>query len=54
MLDYERLDVYQCSAMECGAITDVVRLVGGVPEAELVAAKALLVRMVGMLTRLCR
>ena len=41
-------------AMECGAIIDVVRLVGGVPESELAAAKQLLVRGVGMLSRLCR
>jgi hypothetical protein len=40
--------------MECGAIIDVVRLVGAVPESELAAAKQLLVRVVGMLSKLCR
>jgi len=44
MLDYEKL----------GAIIDVVRLVGAVPESELAAAKQLLVRVVGMLSKLCR
>jgi hypothetical protein len=40
--------------MECGAIIDVVRLVGVIPELELTAAKQLLVRVVGMLSRMCR
>jgi four helix bundle protein len=40
-------------AMECGAIVDVVRLLEVVPAAELDQAKALLVRVVGMLTKLC-
>ncbi|MDB4961581.1 MAG: hypothetical protein JWP01_1580 [Myxococcales bacterium] len=31
-----------------------VRRIGAVPEAELVAAKQLLVRVVGMLCKLCR
>ena len=41
-------------AMECGAIIDVVRLLNAVPEPELAAAKQLLVRVVGMLSKLCR
>ena len=40
--------------MECGAIIDVVRLLDGVPEPELVAAEQLLVRVVGMLSKMCR
>ena len=40
--------------MECGAIIDVVRLIGAVPEPELAAAKQLLVSVVGMLSRMCR
>ena len=41
-------------AMECGAIIDVVRLLGTIPEAELIEGKALIVREVEMLTRMCR
>ena len=41
------------SAMECGAILDVVRLFGIVPEAEWHQAKALLVRVVEMLSKMC-
>ena len=40
--------------MECGAILDVVRLIDVLPEPELVAAKQLLVRVVGMLSKMCR
>ena len=40
-------------AMECGAILDVVRLLDIIPRAELDAAKALLLRIVAMLTKLC-
>jgi len=40
-------------AMECGAILDVVRLLDKLPTAELDAAKALLLRIVSMLTKLC-
>jgi hypothetical protein len=40
--------------MECGGITDVVRLLGAVPEPELAAAKQLLVRVVEMLSKMCR
>jgi four helix bundle protein len=42
------------TAMESGAIIDVIRMVGTVPESELAAAKQLLVRVVGMLSKLCR
>ena len=41
-------------AMECGAILDVVRLLGVLPDRELDAAKVLLVRTVEMLSKLCR
>ena len=41
------------SAMECGAILDVVRLFEIVPAAEWVEAKAHLVRIVEMLSRMC-
>ena len=40
-------------AMECGAILDVVRLLGFLPTSEVVAAKELIVRVVEMLTRMC-
>ena len=42
------------SAMECGAIIDVVRLMDVVPEEQLVDAKSLLVRIVSMLSKMCR
>jgi four helix bundle protein len=48
-----RYAIARGEAMACGAI-DVVRLVGAVPESELAAAKQLLVRVVGMLSKLCR
>jgi len=41
-------------AMECGAILDVVRLLCVVPDTDLVHGKQLVVRMVGMLTKMCR
>jgi hypothetical protein len=40
--------------MECGAILDVVRLLNAVPEVDLVRGKHLVVRMVEMLTKMCR
>ena len=40
--------------MECGAIIDVIRLIQAVPEPELAKAKQLLVRVVGMLSKMCR
>jgi four helix bundle protein len=49
-----RYAIARGEAMECGAIIDVVRLVGAVPESELAAATQLLVRVVGMLSKLCR
>ena len=55
--DAERANRYAIArgeAMECGAIVDVVRLLGVVPEAELAHAKQLLERVVGMLSRMCR
>lgn len=41
-------------AMECGAILDVVALLEVVPAEDLIRAKAFVVRMVEMLTKLCR
>ena len=49
-----RYAIARGEAMECGAIIDVVRLLDAVPEPELTAAKQLLVRVVGMLSKLCR
>jgi four helix bundle protein len=42
------------SAMECGALLDVCRLAGLVSAEEAARAKALLVRIVAMLTKMCR
>jgi len=41
-------------SMECGTILDVVRLIRVLPETELAHAKQLVVRMVEMLTKMCR
>ena len=49
-----RYAIARGEAMECGAILDVVRLVDVVSEAELAEAKHLLIRVVGMLSRMCR
>ena len=49
-----RYAIARGEAMECGAIIDVVRLVAVIREPELAAAKQLLVRVVGMLSKLCR
>jgi four helix bundle protein len=49
-----RYAIARGEAMECGASIDVIRLVGAVPESDLSAAKQLLVRVVGMLSKLCR
>ncbi len=49
-----RYAIARGEAMECGAIIDVVRLVGGVSETELVHAKELVVRIVSMLTKMSR
>ncbi|MDB4962283.1 MAG: hypothetical protein JWP01_2282 [Myxococcales bacterium] len=49
-----RYAIARGEAMDCGAIIDVVRLVGAVPESDLSAGKQLLVRVVGMLNKLCR
>ena len=45
--------IARSSAMECGAILDVVRLFEIVPPAEWAHAKALLVRIVEMLSKMC-
>ena len=42
------------SAMECGAILDVCRALGTVEEGRRTEGKALLVRIVAMLTKMCR
>jgi len=42
------------SAMECGAIIDLLALQGLAPADKLDEAKALLVRIVGMLTKMCK
>jgi four helix bundle protein len=42
------------SAMECGAVVDVVRLLKVASPEDLDRAKELLVRIVSMLTRMCR
>ena len=42
------------SAMECGALLDVCRLAGLVSAEEAGRGKALLVRIVAMLTKMCR
>ena len=49
-----RYAIARGEAMECGAIIDVVTLIDVIPEADLAAAKQLLIRVVGMLSRLCR
>jgi four helix bundle protein len=42
------------SAMECSALLDVFHMAGWVPAAELDEGKVLLVRIVAMLTKMCR
>jgi four helix bundle protein len=42
------------SALECGALVDVLQLTGAVPDPDAHSAKRLLARIVAMLTRLCR
>src|SRR3954454_9919654 len=42
------------SAMECGAILDVVRVLHGTVPQDLASAKQLIVRIVEMLTKMCR
>ena len=49
-----RYSIARGEAMECGAIIDVVRLLGCIEAAELDAAKRLIVRIVEMLSRMCR
>ena len=49
-----RYAIARGEAMECGAILDVVRLLDVLPASELDAAKQILVRVVGMLSRMCR
>ena len=49
-----RFAIARGEAMECGAILDVVRLLDRIPETEIDAARQLVIRAVGMLSRLCR
>ena len=49
-----RYAIARGEAMECGAILDVVRLLDVLPADEVAAAKERLVRLVSMLTRMCR
>ena len=42
------------SAMECGALLDVCAAIGGIPEDDARTGKELLVRIVSMLTKMCR
>ena len=42
------------SAMECGAILDVIALLVPLPHDQIAQAKALLVRIVSMLSKMCR
>jgi four helix bundle protein len=42
------------SAMECGAVLDVVRLLGVVDDELITTGKELLVRIVSMLSKMCR
>ena len=49
-----RYAIARGEAMECGAIIDVVRLLNVISDAELAEAKLLLIRTVGMLSKMCR
>ena len=49
-----RYAIARGEAMECGAILDVVRLLGVLSDNDLIDAKLLLVGVVGMLSKLCR
>ena len=49
-----RYGIARGEAMECGAILDVVRFLDVIPAAEMTSAKDIVVRMVSMLTRMCR
>jgi four helix bundle protein len=49
-----RYAIARGEAMECGAILDVIRLLEVISDAELAEAKLLLIRVVGMLSKLCR
>ena len=49
-----RYAIARGEAMECGAILDVVRLIDVASATELAEAKQLVVRVVGMLSKMCR
>lgn len=42
------------SAMECGAVIDIIALLNAVPPHDLAPCKPLLVRIVSMLSKMCR
>ena len=49
-----RYAIARGGAMECGAILDVVKLLEVIADPDLSEAKSLLVRIVGMLSKMCR
>jgi four helix bundle protein len=49
-----RYAIARGEGMECGAILDVIRLLDVLSEPESAEAKVLLVRIVGMLSKMCR
>jgi four helix bundle protein len=49
-----RYAIARGEAMECGAIIDVVKLLDVMPPQELEHARLLVVRVVGMISKLCR
>ena len=49
-----RYAIARGEAMECGAIIDVVSLLNVISDPELADAKLLLIRTVGMLSKMCR
>jgi len=49
-----RYAIARGEAMECGAIIDVVKLLEVIADPDLSEAKSLLVRIVGMLSKMCR
>ncbi|MDX2091459.1 MAG: four helix bundle protein [Kofleriaceae bacterium] len=49
-----RYAIARGEAMECGAIIDVISLLDAISDPDLAEAKLLLVRIVGMLSKMCR
>ncbi|MDX2091821.1 MAG: four helix bundle protein [Kofleriaceae bacterium] len=50
---HNRYAIARGEAMECGAINDVIRLLDAISDPDLAEAKLLLVRIVGMLSKMC-